>query len=53
MLNRSYKQFKFLHQNKINQVLYLEKKLNDNNQILSLIDNFLNERNSFIFESVE
>ena len=53
MLNRSYKQFKFLHQNKINQVLYLEKKLNDNNQILSLIDNFLNEKNSFIFESVE
>ena len=53
MLNRSYKQFKFLHQNKINQVLYLEKKLNDNNQILNLIDNFLNEKNSFIFESVE
>ena len=53
MLNRSYKQFKFLHQNKINQVLYLEKKLNDNNQILNLINNFLNEKNSFIFESVE
>ena len=53
MLNRSYKKFKFLHQNKINQVLYLEKKLNDNNQILNLIDNFLNEKNSFIFESVE
>ena len=53
MLNRSYKQFKFLHQNKVNQVLYLEKKLNDNNQILNLIDNFLNEKNSFIFESVE
>ncbi len=53
MLNRSYKQFKFLHQNKINQVLYLEKKLNHNNQILNLIDNFLNEKNSFIFESVE
>ena len=53
MLNRSYKKFKFLHQNKINQVLYLEKKLNDNNQILNLINNFLNEKNSFIFESVE
>ncbi len=53
MLNRSYKQFKFLHKNKINQVLYLEKKLNDNNQILNLINNFLNEKNSFIFESVE
>ncbi len=53
MLNRSYSQFKFQHQNKTNQVLYLEKKLNDNNQILNLIDNFLNEENSFIFESVE
>ena len=53
MLNRSYKKFKFLHQNKINQVLYLEKKLKNNNQILNLIDNFLSEKNSFIFESVE
>ena len=53
MLNRNYSQFKFLHQNKINQVLYYEKKLKDNNQILNLIDNFLNEKNSFIFESVE
>ncbi len=53
MLNRSYKRFKSLHQNKINQVLYFEKKLKDNNQILNLIDNFLNEKNSFIFESVE
>ena len=27
--------------------------MNENNQILNLIDNFLNEKNSFIFESVE
>ncbi len=53
MLNRSYKNFKFQHQSKINQVLYLEKKIKNNNQILSLIDNFLTEKNSFVFESVE
>ncbi len=53
MLNRSYKNFKFQHQKKINQVLYLEKKIKNNNQILSLIDNFLKEKNSFVFESVE
>ena len=44
MLNRSYKNFKFQHQSKINQVLYLEKKINNNNQILSLIDNFFKRK---------
>ena len=53
MLNRSFKQFKFQHQKKINQVFYVEKKIKNNNQILNLIENFLKEKNSFIFESVE
>ena len=53
MLNRSFKQFKFQHQNKINQVLYVEKKINNNSEIYNLINNFLLEKNSFIFESVE
>ena len=53
MLNRSFKQFKFQHQNKINQVLFVEKKINNNSEISNLINNFLLEKNSFIFESVE
>ena len=53
MLNRNFQQFKFQHQNKINQVLYVEKKIKKNSEILNLIDNFLSEKNSFIFESVE
>ena len=53
MLNRNFQQFKFQHQNKINQVLYVEKKIKKNSEILNLIDNFLLEKNSFIFESVE
>ena len=53
MLNRNFKKFKFQHQNKINQVLFVEKKINKDEEILNLINNFLLEKNSFIFESVE
>ena len=53
MLNRNFKQFKFQHQKKIDQVLYVEKKIKDDKEILNLINNFLFEKNSFIFESVE
>ena len=53
MINRNFKDFKFQHKKKNNQVLFLAKKINDDNEILNLIDNFLKEKNSFIFESVE
>ncbi len=53
MLNRNFKKFKFQHQNKINQVLFVEKKINKDEEILNLINNFLLDKNSFIFESVE
>ncbi len=53
MLNRSFKEFKFLHKKKQNQVLFVSKKIKGNSLILNLIDNFLSEKNSFIFESVE
>ena len=53
MINRNFKEFKFQHQSKQNQVIYAEKKVYRQNEILSLIDNFLKDKNSFIFESVE
>ena len=52
MLNRSFKEFKFLHKKKQNQILFVSKKINNNSLILNLIENFLSEKNSFIFESV-
>ncbi len=52
-INRSFKEFKFRHRNKQNQIIYTSKKIKDDEEILNLIDNFLNEKNSFIFESVE
>ena len=52
-INRSFKDFKFRHRNKQNQIIYTSKKIKDDQEILNLIDNFLNEKNSFIFESVE
>ena len=52
-INRSFKDFKFRHRNKHNQILYTSKKVKNNDEVLNLIDNFLEEKNSFIFESVE
>ena len=52
IINRSFKEFKFRHRKK-NQILYTSQKVKNNEEILNLIDNFLNEKNSFIFESVE
>ena len=53
MINRSFKEFKFRHRNKKNQIIYTSKKIKNDDDILNLIDNFLIEKNSFIFESVE
>ena len=53
MLNRNFKDFKFRHKRNENQIIYTSKKIKDDREILNLIDNFLKEKNSFIFESVE
>ena len=53
IVNRGFKEFKFRHRNEQNQVLYTSKKIKGEDEILNLIDNFLDEKNSFIFESVE
>ncbi len=53
MINRNFKDFKFQHQKKNNQILFASVKVNKNFEVLNLIDNFLCEKNSFIFESVE
>ena len=53
ILNRNFKDFKFQHSRNKNQVLYTARKIRDDSEVLNLIDNFLNEKNSFIFESVE
>ena len=53
IINRSFKDFKFRHRSKKNQIIYTSKKVKNDNDVLNLIDNFLIEKNSFIFESVE
>ena len=53
MLNRNFNDFKFQHKRNNNQVVYTSKKTKDDREVLNLIDNFLSEKNSFIFESVE
>ena len=53
IINRSFKEFKRQHRSKKNQIIYSSKKVKKDKEILNLIDNFLTEKNSFIFESVE
>ena len=53
IINRNFKDFKFRHRSKKNQIIYTSKKVKNDNDVLNLIDNFLIEKNSFIFESVE
>ena len=53
IINRSFKEFKFRHRSKQNQIIFTSKKVKNDEEIINLIDNFLIEKNSFIFESVE
>ena len=53
IVNRGFKDFKFRHRSKKNQIIYTSKKVNNDDEVLNLIDNFLVDNNSFIFESVE
>ena len=53
IINRNFKDFKFRHRSNKNQIIYTSKKVKNDDEIINLIDNFLVEKNSFIFESVE
>ena len=53
MINRNLNDFKFQHQQKKNQILFTSKKKSSLPQFDNLINSFLLEKNSFIFESVE
>ena len=53
MLNVSLKKFKNLHKKKNNQIVFNSLKTSGEKEIINLINNFLVEKNSFIFESVE
>jgi len=53
IINRSFKEFKFRHRSKQNQIIFTSKKVKNDEEVINLIDNFLTEKNSFIFESVE
>ena len=53
MLNITFEEFKKNHRRKLNQVIYYSINTIGINEIKNLIDNFLNEKNSFVFESVE
>ncbi len=53
IINRSFKDFKFRHRSKQNQIIFTSKKVKTDEEVKNLIDNFLIEKNSFIFESVE
>ena len=47
IINRSFKEFKFRHRSKKNQIIYTSKKVKNDDDILNLIDNFLEEKKGF------
>ena len=53
MLNRNFNDFKFQHKRNKNQIIYTSRNTKNDREVLNLIENFLSEKNSFIFESVE
>ena len=53
ILNRNFKDFKFRHKRNKNQIIYTSNNTPDDYEVINLIENFLKEKNSFIFESVE
>jgi len=52
-LNTNFSQFKKKHQNNKNQVIFHKTLCKKNKTIENIINNFLEKKNSFIFESVE
>ena len=44
IINRSFKEFKFRHRNKENQIIYHSKKVKKDDEIFNLINNFLDEK---------
>ena len=52
-INTNLKNFKKQHIKKNNQIIYHSEKFKNKFIIENLIDNFLKEKNSFVFESVE
>jgi anthranilate synthase component 1 len=53
IINRNFKDFKFRHRSNKNQLIYTSRIINNNEEVINLINNFLLEKNSFVFESVE
>ena len=53
MLNVDLKNFQKKHKKNINQIIYYCAKTKGISEIENLINNFLKEKNSFVFESVE
>ncbi len=53
MTNTNLRKFINKHKSKKNQLFFKVKKVKNDSDVIKLIDNFLTEKNSFIFESVE
>ena len=44
IINRSFKDFKFRHRSKKNQIIFTSKKVKNDEEVINLIDNFLIEK---------
>ena len=46
IINRNFKDFKFRHRSKKNQIIYTSKNVKNDDEVINLIDNFLIEKNN-------
>ena len=53
IINRSFKEFKFRHRNRENQIIYISRKVKNDEEILNLIDNFLDEKNNIYLAKIK
>ena len=52
-INTNFSEFKKKHKNKKNQIIFHSSNCKNNKIIDNIINKFLDQKNSFIFESVE
>ena len=48
IINRSFKDFKFRHRSKKNQIIYTSKKVKNDDEVLNLINNYPSITNHWI-----
>ena len=53
IINRSFKDFKFRHRSKKNQIIYTSKNVKNDEEVINLINSFLSEENNIYLAKIK